>query len=426
MSTNTAPAETLAPGVLNPGVFNPAIQPEPEEPLLKGLIYKGDLIPWIGREKERKSNLVLQCVICMAIGRNFLSFPHGTGKPVRVVYLDYESRPTSLHTRYKAICDAMKLSEEERTLLGKNLKIILVRMLQRKHIEVRRFPVKAATTTSKPEERKDDAWWKRFALQHPAEVYVFDPMRSLHAQDENNSSIEMLLSRLREMFPNATIIIPHHMNLASRQPKGEGAGPVTLSTPGSVREFAQGARGSTAINAHADAIIVQERRMQSDVETVYLGAYMKDAADVESIALTESQHNSFFWITSENVPARLRSSFESLKREILGGPGRVFQNEAEAARALMTADRGKPMSLATAYRRVKDLKDAGFLQVAEDGSLRIKATSGGGGGSNATTGPSETLTKSIESLPRPERKKKETLEAIDNLQAIDNAGLGVF
>jgi RecA-family ATPase len=348
MNTNLAEAHFL-----DAGAFDPSFVPEPEQPIFDGLLYRGDLAVWIGREKHRKSNLTLQMVISAALGRPFLHFRHGTRQPMRVVILDYESRAASFQRRYEAICRAMGLSDTERATLRTYLHVLFVRELRKKRIPVPRFPVRVQ---SKDMEQAGE-WWERFAKQYPADLYLFDPMRCLHAQDENDSTLEALLSKLRDMFPNAALVIPHHMNRASLSAKESNGSIVTLSQPGSLRLFANGARGSSAINAHADVVICQEQVFESDVETVYLGAYMKDAADVEPLPLVESDHESFFWLVSRHVPEKLRASYETLRRA-----ARSFESAADAVAVLMN---GHGAKRATAYRHVKQLHDSGFLVPAE-------------------------------------------------------------
>lgn len=347
---------------LDNGAFDPSRKPEPEQPIFDGLLYRGDLAVWIGREKHRKSNVTLQLAICAALGRPFLHFRHGKGQPMQVVVLDYESKKAPFHKRYDAVCGSMALSDEERTSLQAHLCVILARELFKKGMKVPRFPVRV----TKDEKNEAEEWWTRLAREYPADLYIFDPMRCLHAQDENDSNIEGLLSRLREMFPNAAMIVPHHMNRASLGTREGGGFATTLSQPDSLRMFANGCRGSTAINAHADVVVCQERKIEGDVETVYLGAYMKDAADVEPLPLVESDHQSFYWIVSRNVPEKLRVSYEALRRA-----ARPFSGAADAVAVLMAGQNGHGATRATAYRHVKDLRDGGFLVTDNSGTLAL-------------------------------------------------------
>jgi DNA-binding transcriptional ArsR family regulator len=121
-------------------------------------------------------------------------------------------------------------------------------------------------------------------------------------------------------------------------------------------------RGSSAINAHADVVICQERHVESDVEIVYFGGYMKDSADVEPIALVESNHESFFWTPSANVPDHLRKSFELLRATV-----RSFKSESDTVSVLTDSK----VTRSTAYRHVKQLLDGGFLAREQDGSVKV-------------------------------------------------------
>src|SRR5580700_2641081 len=107
-------------------VFNPDAEPPAESPIFEGFLSMGDLGVWVGREKHRKTNLVLQCAICAALGRDFLWFRFAASGPIRVVFIDYESKSSSLSKRYKAICKAMALSETDLKLLREKLRIIEV------------------------------------------------------------------------------------------------------------------------------------------------------------------------------------------------------------------------------------------------------------------------------------------------------------
>ena len=106
-------------GFLDPYIFDPEASAPAEERLYAGWISKGDLCVWIGREKHRKTNVVLQCAICMALGRDFLNLRFAAARPLKLVIVDYESKHGMLKQRYDAICAAMKLTEEEHGLLKK-------------------------------------------------------------------------------------------------------------------------------------------------------------------------------------------------------------------------------------------------------------------------------------------------------------------
>jgi len=82
-------------------VFDPDADAPAESLIFDGLLAMGDLGVWVGREKHRKTNVVLQCAICAALGRDFLWFRFAASAPVRVVFIDYESKSFSLQKRYQ-------------------------------------------------------------------------------------------------------------------------------------------------------------------------------------------------------------------------------------------------------------------------------------------------------------------------------------
>jgi hypothetical protein len=324
-------------------IFDPDTEPAQEEEIFKGFLSKGDLAVWIGREKHRKTNVVQQLAVCAAIGRPFLGFPFVAAKPLKVVYTDYESKSHSLWGRYQAICETMKLTPIEKQRMKDNLRIIEVRKMQKAGEMFYRLPIKDKV------DKDADAFWTQFVdeyvNQFGADLFIFDPLRCLHSQDENDSNIEALLSRLRQFFNKAGIIIPHHMTKRSYSPD-----PVTLKKD--MRLWSDGARGSGAIKAHSDAIICQERVMEDSVEIVYWGAFMKDGADIEPLPLEESDPQSFFWQVSTEVPAHLRQAYDTLKKA-----GGKFANKKTAAEILMNAGSTKP----TAYRHLKELEHRSLL-----------------------------------------------------------------
>jgi hypothetical protein len=335
----------MSQGFLDRHIFNPEADPPDDEPIFDGLLSKPDLAVWVGREKHRKSNVALQLAICAATGRDFLNFKFASPEPLKVVIVDYESKNAKgkFPRRYEAICRALNLTQPEREMLKANLKVILVRELYKAGRDFPRFPVKP--TKDKKADARAEQHWAQFAKDYPADLYVFDPMRSLHAEQENDSLIEALLSRLRQSFPNAALVVLHHMS----KPDGEHM----VSLRDDMRRFSDGARGSTATKASADVIMCQERTMQEDTETVYFGAFMREGADVDPIPLVETDHESFCWRPTASVPDHLRDSFEALRRV-----GRPFRQKKEAVEAI-AASTGKPVK--TAYRHVADLMNRGLL-----------------------------------------------------------------
>jgi hypothetical protein len=345
------------PPSLSPYVFNPATEQPPDKVYFDGLLAGGDLGIWVGREKHRKTNVVLQLAICGALGRDFLNFAFVHKRPLQVVIFDWESKSASLKRRYEGICKAMGLSEIERQELATNLKIIELRRYVADGCILPKFPVKrnAALTT---EELQAFAFWRSLVKEHPADLYIIDPMRCLHAQDENDSAIEQLLAAIRQVFRKSAVLIAHHMTK-------RGNSPDAVALSGDMRAWSDGARGSGAIKAHADVIICQERVMAGDHETVYWGAFLKDAADIEPLPLVETDHESFLWTVSEDIPANLRGPLEAVMKA--AGP---FKNNTAIADLLMK-DLG--LSRPTAFRRVQELLNYGLLS-RNGGQIVVRAT----------------------------------------------------
>ena len=320
--------------------------------IYEGFLSQSDLVTWIGREKHRKTNLVLQLAICAAVGRDFLHFRFRAPQPLRVVYVDYESKTQKLKQRYEAIRRSLGLSDEEKRNLKVNLKIIEIRRAYKEGLVFPRFPVRpdVRDRTAKLF-KKDDEFWRTIVEATTGDLYIFDPMRSMHAQDENDSNIELLLARLRQFFRNAAVIVVHHMR--KRESNAYG---VSLETD--MRTWSDGARGSVAIKAHADVFVGQERVIENEVEVVYWGAFSKDEADIDPMPLVESDVQSFFWHVSPQVPVHLRASFEALRKA--SGP---FPDKTAASKVIEAEVK---KSRATAFKHVNGLANKGLL-VEKDG-----------------------------------------------------------
>lgn len=335
-------------------IFNPTAVLSQERVFYEGLITEGDLAIWLGREKHRKTNLLLQFAICAALGLDFLQFKFKSEEPLKVVIVDYESKSNSLKKRYDSICAALALTDDQNILLKKNLQILEVRKFIKEGNEFPHLPVK----TNKETEKNAHEFWCNLVEDHPADLYILDPMRSVHTQDENDSSIEQLLTAIRKMFKNVAVVIAHHMRKRGNNPK-----PFLLRED--MRVWSDDARGSGAIKAHADTIICQEREIQKQVEVLYFGAYLKDGADIEPIPLEESDSESFYWQVRPEVPKTLRPIYAALK-----AAGGKFSDKGEAKQIALKA--GIPKS--TAYRHINELINKGLLTQAEDELvLNVKA-----------------------------------------------------
>ncbi|HZT32545.1 MAG TPA: AAA family ATPase [Bryobacteraceae bacterium] len=339
---------TIMVGDLGAFRFDPTGQIAPERWLYDGLLAAGDLAVWLGREKHRKSNLILQFAISAAVGCDYLGFKFTGGDPLKVVYIDFESKSGSLHQRYEAIAKAMGLTPQQRQTLDRNLEIIEVRKIRKSGKIFPKFPYK-------PNQETDRDFWERLVANHPADLYIIDPLRSLHSADENDSSIETLLSEMQRIFKGAAVIAAHHM-----RKQAENASNLTDD----MRAFSDGARGSSAIKAHSDVIVLQERTLDSKGdEIVHLGAFLKDGPDIEPFPVIESDHQSFYWEMVVTVPEKLENSYDALVQA-----GGKFRRKSDAADKIKAHAR---VGRATAFRHVDDMLRAKLL-VEDSGWLRVQ------------------------------------------------------
>lgn len=336
--------------VFDPGSFIP-----PEQPIYEGILAMGDLAVWLGREKHRKSNTLLQFAICAALGRNFLHFHFAAPRAVKVVTLDYESKSQTLKQRYAAIVAAMGLDESEQQTLQANLRIVEMRKAFRQGQEFARFPVKL-DRKKREEPTPAEKAWRCFLQEMSADLYIIDPMRCMHAQAENDSFIETLLTCVHQFFGESAVVISHHLRKRNRK-KSEQP---TLRED--MRVWADEARGSGAITAHADVIICQERVVEHELERLDLGAYLRDGADIEPIALRESEPQSFFWQVAPDVPGRLVECLNALH-----AAGGQFLNRAAAVAVL---EQRAAVGRSTAYNRVEEMLNRGLLK-RDNGLLKV-------------------------------------------------------
>ncbi len=346
----------LSPPMLQDYSFDYLSPVAPEIPIYEGFIAAADLGIWFGREKHRKSDVLLQFSISAALGRDFLHFKFLGKQPLRVVLIDFESKTSSLKYRIERIVAAMRLDEESVTLLWRNLRIIELRKVLRSGVAVPKFPVRSSrgSRMSSAEIQESAEFWEGVAEYYPADLYVIDPLRPLHSADENDSSIETLLAELRRVFRNAAVVVAHHMRKAHEN------GPTLVQD---MRAFSDGGRGSTAIKAHADVIILQERsKDERGEEILYIGAFLKDGADIEPFTLMESDHESFHWCIVPSVPGGHEASFRVLK-----DAGGSFQTNSKAAQVLIES---LGVGRATAFRHINTFLRIRLL-IKRDGRLTL-------------------------------------------------------
>jgi hypothetical protein len=346
-------------GVWSPFIFDATARIPPECPIYDGLLARGDLAIWLGREKHRKSNVLLQFAICTALGRPFLHFRFCADKPLKVAVLDYESKSQSLKHRHDAIVAEMRLDQSAQKTLHQNLRIVEIRKAFRQGVEFARFPVDAEKD-DKGQVSPGERAWRALIQEMGADLYIIDPMRCMHAHAENDSAIEALLTRVHQFFGNAAVVISHHLRKRNRKKADQ------VSLRDDMRAWADEARGSGAITAHADVIVCQERIVERGLERLDFGAYLRDGADIEPMALRESGFESFLWEVAADIPLELTLCLDALQKSAA-----EFPNLGAAVAAL---EQVVGCGRSTAYSRLKELSNRGLLVADSNGVLRLIKT----------------------------------------------------
>ena len=271
--------------------------------------------------------------------------PFSYSRPLKVTIFDYESKKGSMKERWERLAVAMELSPKERQLLGENLKIVLLRETVAAGHLVPRFREKADLTA--------DQYWRDAVRENPADLFIIDPFRNFHSENENDSTIEALLAKIRRTFGKAAIIIAHHMVKRSMNQKEN------VKVTQDMRLFSDGGRGSGAIKGYCDIIITQEWSQQDGEEIVHWGSFGKNIADLNPRALVQTAPNSGLWVPtdveglSQTVSASLRS-LKELRASL------VIETRAEAAGLIMGA---RTLSRSTANEHIEALLRKGLITV---------------------------------------------------------------
>ena len=182
--------------------------PAQREPVIEGLLRRGEVGNIISGPKSFKSWFVMQFGLCVALGRDFLGFPTKAG---RVLLLDYELAGGTLAKRLDLVTRALDATAEE---VGNGF---AVQPLRGKRLDV-------------------DALGNYFAAIPPREydLIILDPLYHLFAPDtDENSNADVAalygtLQRYAEALDSALIVV-HHVSKGDQSWKsltdlGAGAG----------------------------------------------------------------------------------------------------------------------------------------------------------------------------------------------------------
>jgi hypothetical protein len=147
-----------------------------------------------------------------------------------------------------------------------------------------------------------------------ADPFIIDPFRNFDSENENDSTIEALLAKIRRPFGKEAmeaIIIAHHMVKRSMNQKEN------VKITQDMQLFSDGGRGSGAIRGYCDILITQEWSQQDGEEIVHWGAFAKNISDLNPWALVQTAPNSGLWVPTEveGLSQTVRGSLRSLKEQ---------------------------------------------------------------------------------------------------------------
>jgi hypothetical protein len=94
-------------------IFDPDRLIKPANVYFEGFLEAEEMAVWLGREKSRKSSVILQFAFCAALGKPFFGLPFVSPRPLKVTIFDYESKEASMSARYNALVEAMDLDAEK-------------------------------------------------------------------------------------------------------------------------------------------------------------------------------------------------------------------------------------------------------------------------------------------------------------------------
>jgi hypothetical protein len=198
--------------------------PQQKEPIIEGLLRRGEVANLVSSPKMFKSWTLLYLAVCVVFGRTWLKFQT---RPGRVLYLDYELAGGTLAKRLSAVTSAMGVTVED---LGDALAIETLRG--------RRLDVNAMRGYLD-------------ALATPFDLVVVDPLYKCYPRefDENsNAQLAEIFGTLQAYADrlNAGIVVVHHLTKGDQSLKavtdlGAGGG-----------SQARAADAHLAIRSHAE------------------------------------------------------------------------------------------------------------------------------------------------------------------------------
>ena len=223
------------------------------EPLVDGLIARGETVLLVGRPKTGKSLLTEQCAICLSRGVPFLG--RSITRKQRVLLLDLENRPAVAQLRFAKMCEPHE--DDQNIVIYAPLSLI-----------------DNALTL----EGEGFTELEQMVRDHKPDVLIIDTWRLLIGPvDENKSEVVLeglrRLSRLRSLIADITIILVHHLR------KQQNGNPVLLRDD--PYSWVESVSGHHALVGHVDCIWGLEReQVGRGEELIVFGGVARSTASI--------------------------------------------------------------------------------------------------------------------------------------------------
>jgi hypothetical protein len=330
--------------------YDPDVQIAEREWVLDGLLPMGAFVGWIGPEKSEKSLFGMRQAMCIACGRHWNSYQ--CVKPRVVSYLDAENSKEDLHERYHELLK--ELSEDDQQLIRANFHLVAGRDL-----------VAAGETL----DHTNDTFWKKFASEHPAQVFYLDCLYMFHNKSakDNEGLLEVLKGLRRHCGYDKCVIVLHHTRKRTDEEVGKAGrkNGVSLRKTG-IRIWSDKAYGGGVFKKYADIILGQERFDQKDddgnVSASYVDwqGYGRMLADTPMLSFESDGEHKY----RRHLVTNLSQSAAKVLAEIqqLRGP---WKSRHELAKSIQSCARS------SAYNLIGELRIKGRIEIDGEGAVSL-------------------------------------------------------
>jgi hypothetical protein len=238
----------------------------PPKPLVCGFLNQGETIILVGKPKIGKSRIVQQLAINASRGEHWLGME--IPRPLRILMCDLENRPSGARARFAAMSGAHDGDSR--------IHIFAPETLSENSIACATADGIGRLTT--------------LVEKIDPDILIIDPFRLFLGGDGNKEQVVVdglkVLSTLREAHPRMSIILIHHLR------KQDSHNHITLrSDPSS---WVEGAAGSYALVAHADATYGIEREMTEGGEELIVFGGIARTLSPPTLILEEDEETLLF------------------------------------------------------------------------------------------------------------------------------------